>query len=149
MAKKITAVEEEIKPKLNKKIRYLGELSGRKLTRLYKGSKALLFPIKWEEPFGFVMVEAMSCGTPVIAFRRGSVPEIIVQGKTGFICPQNKISSMIKAVKKIYAMSDHKYKKLRINCRKHIEENFTLEKTVEKYEITYQKIINDWKARRK
>jgi glycosyltransferase involved in cell wall biosynthesis len=136
---------EEIKPRLNKRIRYVGELSGLKLKRFYKRSKAVLFPIRWEEPFGLVIVEAMACGTPVIAFRRGAVPELIVQGKTGFICPKDKNSSMVKAVAKLNSMSHHRYKKMRIDCRKHVEENFSIGKMVDRYEVTYQKVLDAWK----
>jgi len=139
--------KEEIQPRLNKRIRYVGELSGLKLKRFYKRSKAVLFPVRWEEPFGFVMIEAMACGTPVIAFRRGAVPELIVQEKTGFICPKDKVSSMIKAVRKIYSMSDSHYRRIRINCRKHVEENFSINKMVENYEKVYQKVIDDWKTK--
>jgi len=139
--------DEQIKPKLNKNIKYYGPLTGRKLVRFYKGAKALLFPIRWEEPFGLVMAEAMSCGTPIIAFRRGSVPELVEQHKTGLICPKDNIESMIKAVKKIYSMSDSSYKKMRKNCRKRVEENFTLEKMVENYEKVYQRVIDDWKKK--
>lgn len=141
--------DEEIKPKLGKNIKYLGPLSGRKLVRFYKKSKAILFPIRWEEPFGLVMAEAMSCGTPIIAFRRGSVPEIVVQGKTGFICPKDKTSSMVKAVEKINSMNKKQYVHIRENCRKHVEENFTLARMVDNYEKVYQKIINDWKEKNK
>ncbi|MCL5407206.1 MAG: glycosyltransferase family 4 protein [Patescibacteria group bacterium] len=140
---------EEIQPRLNKRIRYVGELSGLKLKRFYKRSKAILFPVRWEEPFGFVIVEAMACGTPVIAFRRGAIPELIVQGKTGYICPKDKVPSMVKAVKKLYSMSDRNYKKMRVNCRKHVEENFSVNKMVENYENVYQKVINDWKVKNK
>jgi glycosyltransferase involved in cell wall biosynthesis len=135
--------DEEIKPKLGKNIKYLGPLSGRKLVRFYKKSKAILFPIRWEEPFGLVMAEAMSCGTPIIAFRRGSVPELVIQGKTGFICPKDKTESMIKAVKKLKSMKKSQYIHMRENCRSHVEKNFTLEKMAENYEKVYQKIIDN------
>jgi glycosyltransferase involved in cell wall biosynthesis len=66
-----------------------GMVSGSDKTLLYKQALALLFPIHWEEPFGMVMVEAMACGTPVIAYNRGSVPEIVRDGVTGFIIDEN------------------------------------------------------------
>jgi len=69
----------------NKQIIYLGPLDDEQKSRYLGQSKALLFPIEWEEPFGMVMVEAMACGTPVIAFNRGAVSEIIKEGITGFI----------------------------------------------------------------
>ena len=140
--------DKDIKPRLGKNIKYLGPLSGRKLIRFYKKAKALLFPIRWEEPFGLVMAEAMACGTPIIAFRRGSVPELVVQNKTGYICPRDKTASMIKAVKKIYALSDEKYLEIRKNCRQHVEAKFTLDKMEENYVEVYSKAILDWKQKK-
>ncbi|MGB2762611.1 MAG: glycosyltransferase, partial [Minisyncoccales bacterium] len=104
-------------------------------------AKLLLLPIQWEEPFGLVMIEAMACGTPVIAFRRGSVPEIIKDGVTGFICKPNDLNLMIKTVKKIYQMPEAEYKKMRHNCRRHVEKNFSVEKMVDNYEKVYYKIL--------
>ena len=77
--------KEKIKPNLGKKIEYKGLLPYPKMPSVYKDAKALLLPVLWEEPFGLVMIEAMACGTPVIAFNRGSVPEVVKNGKTGFI----------------------------------------------------------------
>ncbi len=131
----------QIKPYLNRNIRYVGNISYEKTHRYYGQAKALLCPIQWEEPFGLVMIEAMACGTPVIAFGRGSVPEIIKDGITGFICKPNNLNSMVKAVKKIYQMPETEYKKMRYNCRKHVEENFTIEKMVDDYEKVYYKIL--------
>jgi len=66
---------------------------------IYKNAAALLFPVKWEEPFGLTMIEAMACGTPVIAFNRGSVREIVQDGRTGFMV--DDMNEMVRAVKKI------------------------------------------------
>jgi len=139
--------EKRVKPLIDgKKIRYIGEIGGYKnKSNFLKNALALLNPIKWEEPFGLVMTEAMACGTPVIAFGRGSVPEVIKNGKTGFICKPNDINSMIRAVKKIYQMPTEKYIKMRHNCRKHVEENFTAEKMVNEYEKVYYKILKSKK----
>ncbi|PIU37110.1 hypothetical protein CO005_03450 [Candidatus Roizmanbacteria bacterium CG_4_8_14_3_um_filter_34_9] len=121
----------------------------------YKKSKLLLFPIKWEEPFGLVMLEAMACGTPVVAFARGSVPEIIKDGVTGFIINSsdtdirgnfiiNKtgIEGLKEAINRIYSMPEADYKKMRQNCRTHVEKNFTIERMVSDYEKLYQEIID-------
>ena len=115
--------------------------------RFLSKAKVLLFPIRWKEPFGLVMIEAMACGTPVIAFDRGSVPEIIKDGITGFICKPNNLNSMVKAIKKIYQMPETEYKKMRYNCRKHVEENFSLEKMVDDYEKVYYEILKRTKKR--
>lgn len=91
IAAKVDAVDERyfkdvIKPLLNEPgIEFLGELGEREKRELLASAAGLLFPIDWPEPFGLVMIEAMACGTPVIAFRRGSVPEVIEDGVTGFV----------------------------------------------------------------
>ena len=123
-----------------------------KRVQLYQNAKALLFPIAWEEPFGMVMIEAMSCGTPVIAYNRGSVSEIVKDGETGFIIdPDDKgnwgnrgnwvikktgIEGLVEAVKRIGEID-------RAVCRKHVEDNFTIERMVEGYEKVYQKILGE------
>ncbi|MFH1401975.1 MAG: glycosyltransferase family 4 protein [Parcubacteria group bacterium] len=141
----------EIKPLIdNKKIIYAGEVCGKKRLDLLKYAKALLFPIKWEEPFGLVMIEAMACGTPVIAFARGSVPETIKDGETGFIInfsnndrrgnwliKKTGLTGMIEAIKKIHDMPTDDYLEMRKNCREHIESNFTTEKMIDEYEKVY------------
>ncbi len=117
--------KEKIEPLLDKNIIHLGEVSFSKMKKLYLGAKALLSPINWEEPFGLVMIESMACGTPVIAFNRGSVPEVVKDGKTGFIVKNT--SEMIKAMKKIDQIK-------REDCREHVEENFSVEKMIQAYE---------------
>jgi len=99
-------------------------------------------PIHWEEPFGLVMVEAMACGTPVIAYNRGSVPEIIEDGKNGFIVKENDIDGMVKAVGKIDTI-DRKY------CRESVEKRFSIEKMVNGYEKVYKKVIDEYKEEKK
>lgn len=106
-----------------------------------RDSKALLFPIQWEEPFGMVMIEAMSCGTPVVAFDRGSVEEVVKDGVTGFVVPPKEgVGGLVRAIKKIQAMPKEEYIKMRQACRRHVEENFTIEKMVENHEQVYAKI---------
>lgn len=123
--------DEVIVPKLDTHIRIVENLRYLDTPKLYGDSRALLFPVEWEEPFGLVMIEAMACGTPVIAFNRGSVPEVVKDGVTGFIV--DDIAGMVSAIKKIDQID-------RAACRKHIEENFTVEKMVDGYEEIYQKI---------
>lgn len=129
-------------PFVNKKIRYHGlvEQYSPAWFKAYSDAKAFLFPIQWEEPFGLVMIESMACGTPVIAFNKGSVPEIIKDGKTGFIVDYlNKkgkvnIEGFIKAIKKIDQID-------RRECRKWVEENFAIDKMINEYEKTYYKLL--------
>jgi glycosyltransferase involved in cell wall biosynthesis len=108
-------------------IKWMGELGFEEKLRLYQNAKALLFPILWEEPFGLVMIEAMACGTPVVAYKNGAIPEVVVDGKTGFVVESNTEEEMIEAVKKIDTIK-------REDCRKHVLENFTVEKMVRDYE---------------
>ena len=92
--------EKYIKPHLdNPLIDYVGPVNDEQKLYYLQRSKALLFPIKWEEPFGIVMIEAMACGTPVIAFKRGSVPEVVKDGITGYIV--NNVKEMADAVEKL------------------------------------------------
>ena len=123
---------EKIKPEIGGKISYEGMVSTQRMFSIYKNAAALLFPIKWEEPFGLAMIEAMACGTPVIAFNRGSVREIVQDGRTGFIV--DDINGMVRAVKKIKSID-------RKACRRHVEENFSLQKMVNEYELVYEKIL--------
>ncbi|MFH1855088.1 MAG: glycosyltransferase family 4 protein [bacterium] len=137
---------ESIKPYFSDpSISYLGEVDAEARNDLLGNSKAFLFPIKWEEPFGLVMIEAMACGTPVIAYRHGAVPEIVKDGVTGFICPPNDTGCFKEAIKKIEEMPEEKYLQMRKNCRRHVEENFTLEKMVDGYEEVYRQVIENYK----
>ncbi len=122
----------EIKPHLGEQIKHINFVPRKSLFKYYRRAKAVLFPIQWEEPFGLVMTEAMACGTPVIAMKRGSVPEVIADGETGFIV--DDVKQMVSAIKKIDSIS-------RADCRKRVEENFTTEKMVEGYERVFQKFV--------
>jgi len=131
----------EVKPHLSSKIKWIGKLSSEQplskteVAKLMKGAKAFLMTVNWEEPFGLVMAEAQSCGTPVIGFDRGSVKELVVHGKTGFIVPpEEKMNGLVNALKKINSINP-------FECRKHIERNFSLEKMVDNYEKTYKEIL--------
>jgi glycosyltransferase involved in cell wall biosynthesis len=121
-----------VKPHLNDKILYLGFMEQEQLIKYYKKATAILMPIQWEEPFGLAMTEAMACGTPVIALRRGSVPEVVVDGKTGFIC--DHVQDMVDAVNKIDQIN-------RRDCRKHVEQNFAVKNMIDGYEETFRAIL--------
>lgn len=130
--------DQSVKPYLDDKILYLNFIERKQLARYYKKAKAFLMPIQWEEPFGLSMVEAMACGTPVIAMRRGSVAEVVVDGETGYIV--NTVAEMAEAVNKVDAIKS-------INCRQHVEKNFSTEKMTNGYENAFEKILQDFKAR--
>ncbi len=122
-----------VKPLVDgRRIRYLGELTHRQKVALLANARALLYPIRWEEPFGLVMIEAMACGTPVIAFDRGSVREIIKDGVTGVVV--KAISDMARAVRRVGTID-------RRACRAWVEQKFTVEKMVEGYEEIYHQIL--------
>jgi glycosyltransferase involved in cell wall biosynthesis len=146
MAAKVDIVDKDyffkkVKPLIDgKQIKFLGEIEQKEKSDFLGNAKALLCPLQWEEPFGLFMIEAMACGTPVIAFKRGSVPELIKHGKTGFICEPNDLNSMIKAINKIGNMSEKDYQKMRFLCRKNVEENFTAERMVSEYEKVFKEI---------
>lgn len=125
--------DEHIKPFLNDKILFLGRLDQDQLVKYYKKAYAFLMPIQWSEPFGLTMAEAGACGTPVIAFRRGAVPEIIEDGKTGFIVDNS--AEMIMAIDKVATIS-------RKHCRDHIEKNFTTTAMIERYEKVLTDIVS-------
>jgi len=124
--------EHKIKPYLNEQIKYLGQLPPEKTISYFQTAKALLVPIEWQEPFGLTMIEAMSCGTPVIAYRQGSVPEIVAHAKTGFVV--DNIQQMVKAVSMIDKIDRQK-------CREHVLENFSINNMVENYLTAYKNII--------
>ncbi len=126
----------EVKPFLNKNINYVGEIKSEKDKSDFLGNaKGFLYPLQWEEPFGLTMIEAQACGTPVIAFRKGSVPEIVKDGETGYVVGDRM--QFEGAIKKI----DHLD---RLNCRKNVENNFTVEKMADKHEELYYRLIKDW-----
>jgi len=122
-----------IKPHLNDKIKYVGELSEDQLSDFYGPAKAMLYPIEWEEPFGLVVTEAMACGTPVIAYKRGSMPELIEDGKTGFVI-DSSVDLLVEAMKKVDQID-------RQLVRKRTEERFGKNIMVDNYENLYYEII--------
>lgn len=128
--------EKVMKPILdsNKQIVYVGEVDSFQKKLWYQYAQAILFPVQWGEPFGLVLIESMACGTPVVAFRKGSVPEIVIHGKTGFVV--DSVDEMAKAVKAIRAIDFN-------DCRKHVKDNFSIVSMAEKYSDLYHWIIDE------
>ena len=128
--------ETVMKPILDsdKQIMYIGEVDSAQKKLWYRHARATLFPIQWGEPFGLVLIESMACGTPVVAFRKGSVPEIVIHGKTGFVV--DSIDHMTEAVKAIHLIDPS-------DCRKHVKDNFSIISMAEKYSDLYQWIVNE------
>ncbi|MFA7663028.1 MAG: glycosyltransferase family 4 protein [Patescibacteria group bacterium] len=124
-----------IKPEIdNEKVIFLGQIGIEEKNKWLGKSKAFLMPIDWEEPFGLVMIEAMACGTPVIAFNRGSVSEIVKDGETGFIVEPGNVDKMVEAVGNLSSIDRRK-------CRESVEKDFSIERMVDSYEAVYQKLI--------
>jgi glycosyltransferase involved in cell wall biosynthesis len=130
--------EETIRPLLGQGVEFLGEIGGADKAGFLGGARALLFPIDWPEPFGLVMIEALACGTPVIARCRGSVPEVLDDGVTGFVCEDEE--AMIAAVRRLDAID-------REVCRRVFERRFTDERMVRDYERIYASVVGDVTAR--
>jgi len=126
--------ENEIKHHIdNKQIVFIGEVGHDTKEELLKNSHAVIHAITWPEPFGLVMAESMACGTPVLAISKGSVPELIKHGVTGFV--ENNIEDLIARVKDIDKIN-------RKDCRKHVEENFSEKRMVEGYLKVYRKLAD-------
>ncbi|KPJ71765.1 hypothetical protein AMJ50_00260 [Parcubacteria bacterium DG_74_3] len=132
--------EYRIKPMIDgKQIQFVGAADFEKKVELFKNAKAFLYPIKRPEPFGLVVIESMACGTPVLAYKAGAMPELIKHGKTGFLL--NSQEEMVGALKKINEIK-------RIDCHRHILRKFSLQKTVNKYEALYHKILKNEKKKK-
>jgi glycosyltransferase involved in cell wall biosynthesis len=121
--------ERKIKPEIDDDfIQYIGTADLKAKNELLGNSMAMLFPIQWNEPFGLVMVEAMACGTPVLALRGGSVPEVVQDGVSGYVCRSGR--ELAKRVKQLnFKPAD---------LRAYVAENFSLDRMVRKYEKTYR-----------
>lgn len=152
-AENLKFFEEVIKLKA-KKIKVELSFEREKLIPFYQKAKLFLNPTQWEEPFGLVMIESMACGTPVVAYARGSIPEVIKDGETGFIVnpspddirgnwivKKTGIEGLCEAVERIYSMPEKQYQEMRYNCRKHVEKYFTVERMVDEYLEVYKTIL--------
>ena len=95
-------------------------------------ARALLFPIEWDEPFGLVMIEAMSCGTPVLGFRRASVPEVVEEGRSGFVV--DDVDGLVRAIEHVDVID-------RRECRRRAEIRFGFRRMVDDYERAYVSIV--------
>lgn len=154
----------DIKPHLDTQTQYVGEASGEEKIELLQNAKALILPVERDEPFGMSVIEAMSCGTPVIVYGRGAMPELVKDGKTGFIVREKEdgegnkiraqnivplqingsgIDGLCQAVQKIYNMPSSEYLSMRKNSHDLVQQNFTIDRMVEGYEKVYKKILDN------
>jgi glycosyltransferase involved in cell wall biosynthesis len=138
IAAKVDAVDQEyfdcsIKPLLDHPlIEYIGEIGDEEKKAFLGDAMALLFPIDWPEPFGLVMIEAMAAGTPVIAWRRGSVPEVVEEGVSGFVV--ETIEGALKALERLGELS-------RTTVRRTFEARFTVAQMASRYVAAYRKLL--------
>lgn len=129
-----------IKPKLDHPlIEFVGQVNDAEKEALLQNARALVFPIQWNEPFGMVMIEAMACGTPVIAYRNGSVPEVIDDGVTGIIVESvdQAVDAAVNGVTKLSQQA----------CRRVFEEKYDMRRMVDEYERIYEMIVSGHKVR--
>ena len=125
--------ETVVKPEIDgRHIEYLGEISQTEKSDLLGNAIATLFPITWREPFGLVMIESMACGTPVLGTNMGAVPEVIANGKTGFVC--ETVEEMVACIDKVKTLD-------RQACRTYVETQFSIQRMVDDYEDCYYKLL--------
>lgn len=123
--------EAEIEPLLGDDARYLGEVPLAEKRTLLAGAKATLFPIRWNEPFGLVMLESLACGTPVLAFAEGAAPEVVAEGRTGYLCRDE--SEMAEALAGIGAID-------RAECRADVEIRFSTERMAREHAELFERL---------
>lgn len=129
--------ERYIEPHLGPQVEFVGEVgqwSDDKMDLLSHG-QAYVYPIQWDEPFGITMIEAMACGTPVVTFRRGSAPEVVEHGVTGYVVDDT--NEFEAALGNLEAIDPH-------NCRERVERLFTSPVMVDGYEDAYRKVLEDY-----
>jgi glycosyltransferase involved in cell wall biosynthesis len=124
--------EQHIRPRLGPDVTWLGEVGGRQKLDLLLRARCLIFPIQWDEPFGMVLIEAMSCGTPVVALRRGSVAELIDDGVTGLVTTDiSRLPELIEQVERISPAT----------CRRVATERFDIDQMARGYEQLYLRLV--------
>ena len=138
IAAKVDPVDAEyhetvIKPLIDgRQVEYLGELGDEDKNELLGSARALLFPVDWPEPFGLAMTEAMACGTPVLALRRGSVPEVVEDGVTGFVRDTEDELAAVAADRSTACRVGR--------CRERVERHFSVDVMTDGYEAVYQRV---------
>ena len=115
-------------------VEYVGEISDADKGDFLGKAAAVLCPYDWPEPFGLVLIEALACGTPVLAYRRGSIPEIIDDGRTGFIC--DDLNEMVSAVSRLSVIQRH-------HCRQAFEARFTVPRMAKDYVALYENLLSN------
>ena len=128
-----------VEPFLSHDIVYVGQVAGQRKLDLLAGATALVNPIRWPEPFGLVMIEALACGTPVLTFAEGSAPEIVEHGRTGFICTDE--ADMAQRVAEVDDLD-------RRACRASVAERFSRGHFIDRHVALYRRVLNGHRAMR-
>lgn len=127
--------QDEVAPLLDdRRIVYVGEVSEREKRRLFARARGFIFPLQWPEPFGLVLAEALACGTPVLSLTRGSVPEVVEHGVTGFVAADER--QLAAAVGRIGEIDP-------AVCRRHAQERFSVARMVDDYEAVYETLLKE------
>ncbi|HYZ11723.1 MAG TPA: glycosyltransferase family 4 protein [Actinomycetota bacterium] len=124
--------DRHVAPLLNGDVEVLEDVSQEKKTDLFGRARATLFPIRWEEPFGLVMIESMACGTPVLAFPRGAAPEVICDGVSGFLC--RDADEMVRSLGRVDELAPER-------CRAWVKERFSTDSMVAGYERLFRSLV--------
>lgn len=124
--------DKHVKPFLGEKIKWIGEVNEKERNKLYANAMCLLHPVNWPEPFGLTLIEAMACGCPVIAFNKGSIPEVVTHGHTGFVAAD--LAEMIKYVYRLDKIN-------RYYCRSRVLKKFNSRQMAEDYELIYYELL--------
>jgi len=139
VAASVAYFEEQIKPHIDgEHIKYVGPVNTRQKISLLSKAHGFLNPIQWEEPFGMVMIEAMALGCPVISFARGAAPEIVAEGKSGFLV--NSVEEMVECIPHLAELN-------RTTIRNYVLENFSARSMAEQYVKIYKKVIASARAK--
>ena len=127
----------EIEPLLGDDVQYLGEVPYEEKLKLLGGAKATLFPIRWNEPFGLVMLESLACGTPVLGFPEGAAPEVVDDGRTGYLCTDT--SDMAARLRTIDEID-------RAECRADVEVRFSTERMAREHAELFERVLSRRRA---
>lgn len=131
--------EQQVRPLLDDDITFVGEVGGQDKLRLLQGATALVNPIRWPEPFGLVMIEALACGTPVLAFPEGSAPELVDHGVTGFLCQD--LDDLVARLADAHRLD-------RADCRAAAVRRFSTARMVDDHLALYQRVLARRRGRR-